>query len=101
MRKGRKFSRKRDTQRGITLFMVAGGLVILLGIAALAIDLASLYVARNEAQRAADAAALAGAKAFVDTGFASGLVTQTVVQNIATQRAIAAGGQNTVGGQPA
>ncbi len=101
MRKGRKFGGKRNTERGITLFIVAAALVVLLGMAALAIDLASLYVGRNEAQRAADAAALAGAKAFVDTGFTSGLVTQAVAQNIATQRAIAAGGQNTVGGQPA
>src|SRR5712692_747842 len=92
---------KRDTERGMTLFMVAAGLVVLLGMAALAIDLASLYVGRNEAQRAADAGALAGAKAFVDTGFTSGLVTQAAVRSIATQRAIAAGGQNTVGGQAA
>ena len=36
--------------------------------AALAIDVTTLYVARGEMQRAADAAALAGAKAFVDSG---------------------------------
>jgi hypothetical protein len=42
--------------------------------AALAIDVVTLYVARSEAQRAADAAALAGAKAFATTGFTSGLL---------------------------
>jgi uncharacterized membrane protein len=36
--------------------------------AALAIDLTALYAARGEMQRAADAAALAGAKAFVESG---------------------------------
>ena len=35
---------------------------------------------------AADAAALAGAKAFVDSGFTSGLVPASVAQNLATAR---------------
>jgi len=47
--------------------MVAVSLFALIGIAALAIDLTTLYVARGEMQRAADAAALAGAKAFVES----------------------------------
>jgi uncharacterized membrane protein len=50
---------------------VAVSLVALLGMAALAIDVVTLYVARSEMQRAADAAALAGAKAFVDSGITS------------------------------
>ncbi len=91
----------RQPERGISLLMVAIGLLVLLGISALAIDLVSLYVGRNEAQRAADAAALAGAETFVDSGFASGLVTQTVVTTLATNRAITVGGENKVGGQPA
>src|SRR6266852_5464770 len=97
MRNRREFSRKRDTERGMTLFMVAGGLVVLLGMAALAIDLASLYVARDEAQRAADAGALGGAKAFVDTGCVSGGVGACVAsQPLAITRASSAAGQNTV-----
>ena len=43
-------------------------MVSLLAVSALAIDLTTLYVAHGEIQRAADAAALAGAKAFVDSG---------------------------------
>lgn len=39
--------------------------------AALAIDVVSLYVARSEVQRAADAAALVGAKAIADSGVTS------------------------------
>src|SRR5713101_4888357 len=90
---------KRDTERGMTLFMVAAGLVVLLGMAELAIDLASLYVARNEAQRAADAGALGGAKAFVDSGCISGGAgAATTFTNLAKSRAVAAAGQNSVGG---
>jgi len=92
---------KRDTERGISLFMVAGGLAVLLGVAALAIDLASLYVARNEAQRAADAGALAGAKAYVESGCISGgagACGATTFTDLAKSRAVAAAGQNSVGG---
>src|SRR5665811_2365875 len=39
-----------------------------LGMAALAIDLAGLYVEKSEAQRAADAGALAGALVFSSSG---------------------------------
>jgi Flp pilus assembly protein TadG len=58
-------------ERGQTIVLVAISLVALLAMAALAIDVVTLYVARGEAQRAADAAALAGAKAFVDSGVTS------------------------------
>lgn len=91
----------RRRECGISLFIVAAGLLVILSVAALAIDLASLYVARNEAQRAADAAALAGAKAFVDSGFVSGLVTQATAQSLATQQAITLGARNTIAGQTA
>ena len=43
--------------------------------AALAIDIVTLYVARSEIQRAADAAALAGAKAVADSGITTLLLT--------------------------
>ena len=48
-------------RRGAVLILVGLGLVVFLGMAAIAIDLGLLYVARGEAQRAADAAAHAGA----------------------------------------
>lgn len=51
---------------GATLAMVAVCMVSLLAFLALCVDLAMAYTARGEAQRVADAAALAGASAFVD-----------------------------------
>jgi Flp pilus assembly protein TadG len=55
-------------ERGITLLFVVVAIFALLGMAALAIDLVTLYVSKAEAQRVADAAALAGAKVLVDGG---------------------------------
>lgn len=56
----------RSHERGVTLALAALSLMALLGVAALAIDLSMLMDARAEAQRAADATALAGADAFRD-----------------------------------
>jgi hypothetical protein len=53
-------------ERGATIVVVAASLAVIIGMAALAIDLGMLLSARAEAQRAADAAALAGASAFID-----------------------------------
>jgi hypothetical protein len=53
-------------ERGVTLPLVAVSLMAMLALGALAIDLASLRDARSEAQRVADAIALAGASAFRD-----------------------------------
>jgi hypothetical protein len=61
-------SRRRDHERGQTIILVAISLVSLLAMAALAIDIVTLYAARSEMQRAADGAALAGAKAIADSG---------------------------------
>ena len=55
-------------ERGQTILLVAVSIVALLSMAALAIDVVTLYVAKSEIQRAADAAALAGAKAVADSG---------------------------------
>jgi len=63
--------RNRKSERGQTIALVAVAITALLAMAALAIDVVSLYVARAETQRAADAAALAGAKMFVNSGVTS------------------------------
>ncbi|PYV97917.1 MAG: hypothetical protein DMG89_12785 [Acidobacteria bacterium] len=63
-------SRKRE--RGVTILIVAISLMAILAMSALAIDIVSLYVTEGDAQRTADAAALAGAKTFVSSGFTSG-----------------------------
>lgn len=59
-------SRGHRGERGATLVFVAVSLGALFGFSALAIDLGMMYVARVDAQRAADAGALAGASAFID-----------------------------------
>jgi len=61
----------RRRERGVTILLVAVAMMALLAMAALAIDIVTLYVSEGEAQRVADAAALAGAKVFVSSGFTS------------------------------
>ncbi len=86
------FSRQRHQERGQTILLVAISLVALLAMAALAIDVVTLYVASSQIQRATDAAALAGAKAIADSGFTSlpaadpnYNTAQTLAQNMATK----------------
>lgn len=95
---------KRKRERGQTIAIVAISLVALLAMAALAIDVVTLYVARSEAQRAADAVALAGAKAFVDSGVttAPGDATlQTLATTIANAEVSVVAQQNKISGTPA
>lgn len=54
------------SRRGSVTVVVALALTVLVALMALAIDLGALFNARSEAQRAADAAALAGASAFLE-----------------------------------
>ena len=75
------YSKKK--QRGQSIALLAISIVTLLGMAALAVDLTTLYVARSEMQRAADAAALAGAKAFVISGVTTAPSNPTL-QTLAT-----------------
>src|SRR5437667_995569 len=80
-------SRKQSQERGQTIALVALTIVTLLAMAALAIDVVTLYVAKGEVQRAADAAALVAAKAFVDSGVTSDPANtslQTLAENMAT-----------------
>ena len=52
----------RRRERGVTILLVAIAMMALLAMAALAIDIVTLYVSEGDAQRAADAAALGSAK---------------------------------------
>lgn len=91
----------RREARGISVMIVALAMVFILGMAGMAIDLASLYVGRSQAQRSADAAALAGAEAWAnDTSCISGngSTINSNCQNEADQQAEAVGEQNLVGG---
>jgi len=101
----RSLFRRNDPESGQTILLVALAIVSLLGMAALAIDVVTLYVARSEIQRAADAAALAGAKAVADSGFTT-LPTsdpnytgaKTLANTMATQAIAATVGTNLVSG---
>src|SRR5450631_3539565 len=97
----RRITKANHKQRGQTLVLVAISLVVLVSMAALAIDLTTLYVARTEMQRAADAAALAGAEAFVDSGTttdASDPTLQALATNMANQFVAGVVARNSVGG---
>jgi Putative Flp pilus-assembly TadE/G-like len=86
--------------RGVSILMIAVGMVFVLGMAGLGVDLASLYVGRSQAQRAADAGALAGAQALVSNGCTTSVgpdISQGC-QDLARQRAIAVGNANLIGG---
>jgi len=92
---------KDHKQRGQTLVLVALCLVVLISMAALAIDLTTLYVARGEMQRSADAAALAGAQAFVSSGTTtdpSNGNLQLLAQILARSYVAGVNLRNTVGG---
>ncbi len=98
MRLRKYLTREKSRQRGSSLLILAAGMVALIGLMGLAIDLVTLYLGKSEAQRSADAAALAGAQEFVLSGFTSGVVTQATAQTLATNQAIAVGQKNLVGG---
>ncbi|MGK7312247.1 MAG: pilus assembly protein TadG-related protein [Candidatus Longimicrobiales bacterium M2_2A_002] len=68
-------------ERGAVTVMVALTITGLLAMFALAIDLSALFDARSEAQRAADAAALAGASAFLE-------YQQDYARSVAIERAM-------------
>ncbi len=53
--------RKRGRRRGISMWLFVGSLPLIFGVCGLVIDLGQLQARRAQAQRAADAAALAGA----------------------------------------
>lgn len=90
---------RRSNEKGVTLLVVAAGLVFLLGMCALAIDLVTGYLARVQCQRAADAAALAGAKVLANSCATTGGCSAGGAQEaLATQSAVAIAGQNPVMG---
>lgn len=69
MDRQRKYKHIVDNNRGATAVIVAICLIMLIGFAALAIDVGYLYATRNELQNVSDAGALAGA-GFLGTTYA-------------------------------
>jgi Putative Flp pilus-assembly TadE/G-like len=70
-----------NNQRGQSMVLTVVFLVVLLGIAAMVVDVGSWYRAHRAAQSTADAAALAGAQALPDTAAATGLANQYAAKN--------------------
>ena len=94
--------RDRTGERGVTLALVAASIVAMLAMAALSIDVGSLYLAKAEMQRAADTGALAGARSLSLSGMtgdptnAAGQWAAACLQAEQVARATAA--QNSVAG---
>jgi hypothetical protein len=92
-------------QAGITMLLVAMAMVAIIAMAALSIDVVTLYLARMEAQRSADAAALAAARVISLSGVtgdpsdSSGSWTLICggSSSPATQAAVASATQNVIG----
>ncbi len=98
---GRPLMRARQRRAAATIHLVALLMIVLLGMAALTIDLGMLYVTRGELQRTADAAASAAAWELLDQDRLKG--TPYMEEEIAAARAAAAatGAKNNVlGGSP-
>ena len=102
-RRGPKSERRGE--EGVVVLLVAVFLLFVVGaMAALAIDLVTIYTARSEAQQAADGAALAGARVLANSGMTSADPSDTLLvsnaeslaSTIATQVAVL----NKVGGGP-
>jgi hypothetical protein len=99
----------RRNERGVTMILVAMAMVAIIAMAALSIDVITLYLAREEAQRSADNAALAAAKIISVSGL-TGDPSNTAgnwgticgpddgVNGLATRTAKAVAGQDAVGG---
>jgi Tfp pilus assembly protein PilX len=80
-------------ERGSVTVLVVMSMTALLALLALGIDLGGLFTARSEAQRAADAAALAGASAFLE-------YQESQAHQIAVERAVDFATNNTIRNAP-
>ena len=91
----------RHGERGVTMVLVAVAMVAIIAMAALSIDVVTLYLAREEAQRSADTAALAAARVLSLSGVTGDPQNTTGhwpdACNAATQVAQALGNTNAIG----
>ena len=86
----------------MVLLLASGILIVATAMAVLAIDITALYTARSEAQLAADAGALAGARVLANSGITSNPTSTGLssnLQNIAIAVATQVTTQNAVGGR--
>ncbi len=68
IRRSRNFRPQRTSESGVTMVLMALAMVAILAMAALSIDVVTLYLANAEAQRSADTAALAAARVLSISG---------------------------------
>src|SRR6266436_5851534 len=68
IRRSRNFRPQRTSESGVTMVLMALAMVAIIAMAALSIDVVTLYLANAEAQRSADAGALAAARLLSMTG---------------------------------
>jgi type II secretory pathway pseudopilin PulG len=106
IRKSRSTHRKGE--RGVTMIIVAVAMIAIMAMAALSIDVITLYLAREEAQRSADSAALAAAKIISLSGLTADPTNgagnwgkicgpDDGTNGLATRTAKAVAGQDTIG----
>ena len=86
-----------NRDKGISVIIVAAGLTTFIGFLALVVDLGMLFASRSDAQKAADAAALAGARYFIDQGSMPTTLSQTM-RDESKAFAKAIGAQNKIRG---
>jgi Flp pilus assembly protein TadG len=97
-----RIASRRNHEQGIVIVLVAVVMLFVIGaMAALSIDVVTLYTARSEAQLAADAGALAGARVFANSGVTSdsGRRSRRSARTLATTIATQVASQNMVGGR--
>jgi hypothetical protein len=100
----RRAKPNREKERGVTMAIVALAIVSIIAMAALSIDVGTLYEASTEAQRSADAAALAAARVLSLSGLTGDPQNSSqqwsYACSLATQTAQDVANLNTVAGQP-
>jgi hypothetical protein len=111
IRKIRRSCPARRRERGVTMVLVVLAMVGIIAMAALSIDVVTLFLAREEAQRAADAGALAAARVISMSGLTgtagpdSGVAPWTTIcggsASVASVMAQAVAQQNSVGSSAA
>jgi hypothetical protein len=89
-----------NNEQGVVILLVAVFMLFVVGaMAALSIDVVSLYTARSEAQLAADSAALAGARVLANSGLTSTSLGPAAAEAVATAVATQVATHNDVGGR--
>lgn len=100
-------SEQHRREAGVTMILVAICMVAIIAMAALSIDVVTLYLARMETQRTADTAALAAARVISVSGITGDVMTDTTswqaicgASGIATQAAKAVASQTVENASP-